>query len=100
MFGRVLAYSRELRYNDSKSCHEVDHKVGNVVMRVVGADEEEDDGDTEQELFGGGILIAAIDLLPHVEVVVSTGVELEGHASHPVEHEKGAGHVRDVREGP
>ena len=86
-------HSRKLRYDNSESCHEVDHEVGNVVMRVVGADKEKNNGNTEQELFGGGILVAAVNLLPHVEVVVGTGVELKRHASHPVEHEKGAGHV-------
>lgn len=62
-------------------------------MRVVGADEKENDWNAEQKLFGGGILVAAVDLLPHVQVVVSSGVELKGHTSHPVEHEKGASHV-------
>jgi hypothetical protein len=86
-------HSRKLRYDNSESCHEVDHEVGDVVMRVVGADEEKNNGNTEQELFGGGILVTAVNLLPHVEVVISTGVELKRHTSHPVEHEKRASHV-------
>lgn len=62
-------------------------------MRVVGADKEKNNGNTEQELFGGCVLIAAVNLLPHVEIVVGTGVELKGHTPNPVEHEEGAGHV-------
>jgi hypothetical protein len=81
-------YSRKLWYDNSEGCHEVDHEIGDVVMRVVSADKEKNNGNAEQELFGGSILVAAIDLLPHVEVVVSTGVEFEGHTSHPVEHEE------------
>lgn len=86
-------HSRKLWYDNSEGCHEVDHEVGDVVMRVVSADEEKNNGNTEQELFGGGILVAAIDLLPHVEIVIGPGVELKWHTSHPVEHEEGAGHV-------
>lgn len=66
----------------------------------MGAEEEEADGDAEQEFLGGGILVAVVDLLPHVEVVVGTSVELEGDAPHPVEHEEGTEHVADVGQGP
>lgn len=57
-------------------------------MGVVGAEEEEDDGHAEQELLGGRVLVAIIDLLPHIEIIVGAGVEFEGNAPHPVEHEK------------
>jgi len=65
-------------------------------MRVVCADEEQQDGDGEKELLGRGVLISAVNLFPHVEVVVRSGVEFERHASHPVKHEEGAEHVGDV----
>lgn len=66
----------------------------------MGAEEEEADRDAEQEFLGGGILVAVVDLLPHVEVVVGTSVEFEGDAPHPVEHEEGTEHVADIGQGP
>lgn len=64
------------------------------------AEQEQDNRHTKQELLCRRVLIPVVDLLPHVQVVVRAGIELEGHASHPVEHEVGAEHVGDVGEGP
>ena len=90
----------QLGYYDGQDGEAVDGEVGQVVVGVVGADEEEQDGHAEQELLGGGVLGAVVDLLPHVEVVVGPRVEVEGHALHVVEHEVRAGHVGDVGHGP
>lgn len=69
-------------------------------MGVMCTEEEEHDGDTEQELLRGCILIPIVDLLPHVEIIVSTGVEFEWDAPHPVEHDEGTEHIADVGKGP
>ena len=69
-------------------------------MRVMRAQQEQHHRHGQQELLGGRVLVAVVDLLPHVEVVVGAGVELEGHALHPVEHDVGAEHVGDVGERP
>lgn len=69
-------------------------------MGVVGAEKEEHDGHAEQELLGRRILVPVVDLLPHVEVIVGTGVELERDAPHPVKHEERAEHIADVGQGP
>ena len=53
----------------------------------MGADQEQTDGDEEQKLLGGGVLVAVVDLLPHVEIVVGARVEVEGHAADIVKHE-------------
>ena len=66
----------------------------------MGAEEEEHDGDAEQELLGGRVLVAIVDLLPHVEVIVGTSVELERDAPHPMEHEERAKHIADVGQSP
>ena len=63
-------------------------------------EEEEQDGHAEQEFLGGCVLVTVVNLLPHVEVVVGPGVEVEGYAAHPVEHDVGASHVGDVGHGP
>jgi len=97
--GRV-ANRGQLGYYHGHRGQEVDHEVGQVVVGVMGANEKEADGYGEQKLLGGGVLVAVVDLLPHVEVVIGAGVELEGHAAHPVEHEVGGGHVRRVNERP
>ena len=69
-------------------------------MGVMGADKEEYDGNTKQELLGWRILITIVDLLPHVEVVIGAGVELERDAPHPMEHEERAKHITDVGQSP
>lgn len=63
-------------------------------------EQEQDDGHAEQELLGRGVLVAVVDLLPHVEVVEGAGVELKGDPAHPVEHDEREEHVRDVGERP
>lgn len=66
----------------------------------MGGEKEKTDRYAEQELLCWCILISIIDLLPHVEVVVSTGIEFERDAPHPVKHDKRAEHVTDVGESP
>lgn len=69
-------------------------------MGVVGADEEQNNRDAEQELLGRSVLIAVVNLLPHVEVIVGASVELERDAPHPMKHEEGAKHITDVGQSP
>lgn len=69
-------------------------------MGVVSAEEEEHYRHREQKLLGWRVLIPIVDLLPHVEVIVGTGVELERDAPHPMEHEEGTEHVADIGQGP
>ena len=69
-------------------------------MRVVRAQEKQDNRHAQQELFRRRVLVAVVDLLPHVQVVVGAGVELKRHAAHVVEHDVGAGHVGDVGQRP
>lgn len=93
-------YKRQFRNDDRQSGQEVDGKIGQVVVGIVSAEEEEHDGHAEQKLLGRGILIAIVDLLPHVEVIVGASVEFERDAPHPVEHEEGTEHVADIGQGP
>ena len=39
-------------------------------------------------------------MFPHVQIIICASVELERHASDPVEHEIGPKHVDDVGESP
>lgn len=78
----------------------VDKEICQAVIGIVGADKEQHNGDTEKELLGRGILVTVVDLLPHVEVVIGTRVEVKGDTADIVEHEVGAGHVREIDEGP
>lgn len=93
-------YKGQLGDHHAERGQEIDGKVGEVIVGIMRAEEEEADGDAEQELLGRGVLVPIVDLLPHVEIVVGTGVELEGDAPHPVEHEEGTEHVADVGERP
>ena len=69
-------------------------------MRKVRAQQEHQYRHHQQEFLRRGVLVAVVDLLPHVEVVVGAGVEFKGHAADPVEHEEGGAHVGYVDEGP
>jgi len=64
------------------------------------ANQKEYDWHRQKVLLGRRVLVTVIDLLPHVEIVICTRVEVEGYTAHPVEHEVGAGHVCEVCEGP
>jgi hypothetical protein len=69
-------------------------------MCVVSADKEKGDWDTEKELLGWCVLCPVINLLPHVEVVESATVEIEGNTTDMMEHDVGAKHVGHVCKGP
>lgn len=69
-------------------------------MREMGTEQEHQDGYHKQELLCWGVLIPVVDLFPHVQVVVGSGVEFERDSPHPVKHQEGGGHVGDVDERP
>ena len=87
-------------YNHSHKGHEIDDEVGEVVVGVMGTEEEEDDGDGQEELLGRGVLVSVVNLFPHVQIVVGAGVEFKRNTSNPVKHEVGTGHVCNVGQGP
>ena len=69
-------------------------------MCIMCAQEKEDDRDAQQEFLGGCILVSVLNLLPHVEVVICSGIELEWHSPDIMEHQIRAKHVADVGECP
>ena len=69
-------------------------------MGIMRAEQEQHDRDGQKKLLCRCVLISVIDLLPHVQVVVGSSVELEWHASDVMEHEVGASHVDDVGQCP
>lgn len=62
-------------------------------MCIMGADEKQCNRNTKKKLLGGRVLRAIVNLLPHVEIVKSATVEIEGNATNMVEHDVGAKHV-------
>lgn len=54
------------------------------------AEQEETNGNTKEELLCWRILVPVVNLLPHIEVVVRSSVELEWNTPHPVKHDEGA----------
>lgn len=90
----------QLRDDDGHHSHEVHNEVCQIVVRVMRAEQKEHYGHRQEELLRRRVLVAVVDLFPHVEVVVGSGIELERHASDVMEHKVGAGHVGDVGEGP
>lgn len=93
-------YKRQFRNDNTQGGQKVDGEICQVVVGVVGAEEEEYNGHTQQELLGRCVLVSVVDLLPHVEVIVGTSIELEWDAPHPMEHKEGAEHITDVGQGP
>jgi len=77
----------QLWNNHHHQRHEIDCKISQIVMGIVRAQQEQANRDCQKELFCGGVLVAVIDLFPHVEVVVGTGVEFKGNTADPVEHQ-------------
>ncbi len=69
-------------------------------MREMGTEQEHQDRDHEQELFRRCVLIPVINLLPHVQVVVSSGIELKRDTPDPVKHQERGAHVGDVDKSP
>jgi hypothetical protein len=69
-------------------------------MRVVRADQEQHNWYTEQELLRWGVLVPIVNLLPHVEVIKGSSVEVEWDTAHVVEHKVGTRHVRKIDQGP
>lgn len=91
---------RKFRDDHAQGCQEIDNEISQIVVRVVGAEEEQDNGHAEEEFLRRSILVAIVDLLPHVQVVVCTRIEFEWDTPHPVEHQEGTKHVGDVGESP
>ena len=69
-------------------------------MGIMRAEQEQHNRNGQKELLCRCVLIAIIDLLPHVQIIVGSSVELEGDASDVVEHEVRASHVNDVGQCP
>ena len=97
---RRHTYHWELWYHDSQAGQEVDGKICQVVVRVVSAEQKQDDGYADEKLFCRRVLGSIVNLLPHIQVVICPRIELEGDSADVVEHEVGAKHVRDVDQGP
>jgi hypothetical protein len=57
-------------------------------MGIVGAEKEKNNRYAEKEFFCRCILGSIIDLLPHVEVIISAGIELERYPSYPMKHKE------------
>jgi hypothetical protein len=69
-------------------------------MRVMCAEKEQNDWDTEEKFLRGCVLGPIINLFPHVQIIVRPSVELEWHSSDPVKHEERSKHIGDIRHGP
>jgi hypothetical protein len=69
-------------------------------MGIVCAEEEQANRNAEEELFARGVLISVVNLLPHIQIVISTRVEFKRHPPYVMEHEIGAEHVGNIRKGP
>lgn len=69
-------------------------------MGVMGAQEEKRDRYAEKKLLGWSVLSAIVDLLPHIQVVEGSAVELERYAANVVEHDVRANHVGNVGQRP
>lgn len=90
----------QLGDNHHQARQQVENEHVQVVVGVVGGDEKQTDGHSQQKLFCRSVLVSVINLLPHGQVVEGAGIELKGDSGHVVEHDVGANHVGDVGERP
>lgn len=97
---RGETYKWQFRNHNSQRGQEVDDKISQVVVGIMRAEQKEHNRHTEQKLLRRGILVAVVDLLPHVEVIICPGIELEWNTPHIVEHDERSEHVAYVGESP
>ena len=90
----------QLGYHNSHKSQKIDNEICQVVMGVVSTEKEKHNWDAQEELFSRGVLVAVVNLLPHVQIVVCPSIEFERYASDPVEHEIGTEHADDICECP
>ncbi len=64
-----------------------------MIIGVVCAEQKQNDRHAKQKLLRRGVLVSVVDLLPHIQVVVGSRVELERNAANPMEHQVGAKHI-------
>ena len=93
-------YPWQLRYHNSHESQKIDDEICQVVMRIMSTEKKKHDRYAQKELFSRRVLIAIVDLFPHVQVVICASVEFKRYASDPVEHQIGPEHVDDVCECP
>lgn len=80
-------------YHNSEHSQKIDGKIFKVVVGIVCTEEEQDNRYTEEEFLGWCVLCSIVDLLPHVQIVVSTSIKFERYSTNPMEHEERAEHV-------
>jgi hypothetical protein len=69
-------------------------------MRIVRTQKKQHNRYAEKEFLCRSVLSPIINLFPHIQIVVSAGVKLEGYSPDPMEHEERSKHVRYIRQGP
>lgn len=84
---REKTYPRQFRDDHRHQRQKVDEEIRQIVMRIMCAEKKEDDRNAEQELLCRCVLIPVIDLLPHVEIIVSSCIEFKRYASDIVKHQ-------------
>jgi len=90
----------QFRNHHHQRSQKVDHEIRQVVVRVVCANQEQQNRYHQQKLLCRCVLVTTVDLLPHVQIVVGSCVELERHTPDPVEHDERSDHVENVDERP
>lgn len=97
---RAATYKGQLGDNYGQYSQEINDKVCQVVVRIVRAEKEEHNRNTQQELFRWSVLGAIVDLFPHVQIIKGTAVEFKGDAADVMKHDVRAKHVGHVGQGP
>jgi hypothetical protein len=93
-------YRRQFWNSHCQCGQQIYDEICQIIMGVVSADQEQYDWHRHQILLCRCVLISIVNLLPHVEIVESTSVEIKRNAANPVKHDIRPSHVRDVGQSP
>ena len=96
----MWTHKRQFGYHNGQYSKKIDGKIGQIIMRIVRAEQKQHNRNTEKKLLGWRVLIPVVDLLPHVQVVICACVKFKGDTSNPMKHQIGCEHVGDIDKSP
>ena len=90
----------QLGNNSNQTQYPIQREVGQIIPRVMRADQKQSKGHEKEKFLCRRVLVAIVDLLPHCQFVVGTRVEFKWCALEGVEHYIRADNISEVGQRP